>query len=84
MMDEFDDVVKEEGKPEEEEKITEPGDIQIDPNGSEWVVIQVFTRIENGRRVEKYSRVLRYSLAHQILATDIPKFADTLKVKELK
>lgn len=83
MMDEFDDVVKEEKTPEEE-KITEQGDIQIDPDGTEWVVIQVFARVNDGRRIETYSRVLRHSLAHQIFATDIPKLAETLKVKELK
>ena len=50
------------------------GDIQIDSNGSEWIVVGVATR--------HVSRVRRYSIAHQVHAKDSPVIAESLEVDE--
>ena len=49
----------------------EAGDIQVDPDGSEWVIIAVY-----GRGL--FTRIRRDSLAHQVFAKDIPVFAKSL------
>jgi hypothetical protein len=50
------------------------GDIQIDKDGSEWVVVGVTTR--------SVSRVRRYSLAHHVHAEGSPTIAESLKVED--
>jgi hypothetical protein len=50
------------------------GDIQIDENGTEWVVIAVAGR-------EIVSRVQRNSLAHRVHAEGSPNIAKSLKEK---
>jgi hypothetical protein len=52
------------------EKKAEIGDIQIDGNGNEWVVVGVTTR--------STSRVRRYSLAHQVHAEGSAIIAESL------
>lgn len=49
----------------------EIGDIETDPDGSEWIVISVVGRGRVGR-------VRRNSLAHQKFAERSPKFAESL------
>jgi hypothetical protein len=56
------------------EKKPELGDIQTDPDGSEWVVVGVTTR--------SLSRVRRYSLAHEVHAQGSPRVAESLKRDE--
>lgn len=48
------------------------GDMQIDPDKSEWIIISVY-----GNRI---SRVRRYSLAHHIHADGDPEIAKSLQV----
>ena len=52
-------------------KKPEVGDIQTDPDGSEWIVIFIPHR--------NISRVRRYSLAHQIHAQNSEVIAKSLK-----
>lgn len=49
----------------------EVGDLQTDPDGTQWVVIAVYGR---GR----VSRVKRNSLAHEIYASRSPTFAGSI------
>lgn len=49
----------------------EAGDIQVDPDGSEWVIIAVYGR-------DLCTRIRRDSLAHHVFAKDLPVFAKSL------
>lgn len=48
------------------------GDIETDPDGSEWVIIEVFTN-------RKPSRVRKDSLAHRVHAENYFELAKSLK-----
>jgi hypothetical protein len=62
------------GEPPPKKK-PEIGDIQVDLNGSEWVVVGTTTR--------SVSRVRRYSLAHQVHSEGSPRIAESLVVTDV-